>query len=80
MNRKTTSASTIVGFLTNKSQLSNFEISRRLKRHPTFIGRYLSRKSVPSIALVVKIAAICGYEVHLIGHDEDITVTVDETD
>ena len=33
---------------------------------------------MPTVSLLVKIAAVCGYEVHLIGHGEDVTVEVPE--
>jgi len=64
----------------DNSGKSNAEVSRRLGRNVTFINGYTTRGKAPSINNLVRIATICGYEVHLVGHDEDITVTVDETD
>ncbi len=68
----------VVTHMANSTHLGNFEISRRLGRDPTFLNAYTTKGSIPSLLLLTKIAAVCGYEVHLIGHGEDITVEVPE--
>lgn len=66
----------IVGYMANKTGLGNFEISRRLGKAPTFLNGYTNRGSLPSASMLASIAKVCGYEVHIIGHDEDIRIEV----
>lgn len=65
-----------VGYMVNQSKLGGFEVSRRLGKAQTYINRYTNGGSIPSLALAAQIAKVCGYEVHIIGRGEDITVEV----
>lgn len=64
----------VVGYMVNKTGLSKFELSKRLGKSATYINRYTTDGSIPSLNNLEIIAAECGYEIHLIGHDEDILV------
>ena len=64
----------------DRSGKSNADVSRSLGNNRTFVNEYTTRGKTPSFVIFVRIATVCGYEVHLVGHDEDITVTVNETD
>jgi hypothetical protein len=58
--------------------ISNAEASRRLGSERTVINAYTTRGKMPTLPSLVKVASVCGYEVHIIGHGEDITVEVPE--
>lgn len=71
----------LISYLVARSGLSKMEVSRRIGRGQSFLGNYTNanrggKKSIPSIALLASVAKVCGYEVHIIGHGEDITVEV----
>ena len=68
----------IVGYMVNKCKLGSSNVSRAMGRGRTFASDYMTKGRMPSIPLLIEFATVCGYEVHLIGHGEDITVSLED--
>ena len=68
----------IVRYMLNGADLSIADASRQMGRERRFLGDYTTKGRIPTVAMLAEIAAVCGYEVHIVGHGEDITVEVDE--
>lgn len=66
----------LVTRMVDKSGLSRFDVSMKMGKSKTFISNYATTGRIPSAALLAEVARACGYEVHIIGHGEDITVEV----
>ncbi len=50
------------------------EISREINRSDNYLRVVIGKKSIPAVDMFATIARACGYELHLIGHDEDIVI------
>ena len=74
MNESSTSAKGFIMRVVNRAGLSKVEASRRMGRQHTFLTTYTARGRIPSLQLAAEIAAVCGFEIHLIGHGEDILI------
>ncbi|MBR3159227.1 MAG: hypothetical protein IKF14_09020 [Atopobiaceae bacterium] len=57
--------------LSGKSAIT---VSREMGRADTFISMTISRKSVPKLDTFAELAAVCGYELVLMGNGEQITI------
>ena len=66
----------VVGYVSNGSGESKSAISLRMGRNRKFLNDYTNKGRIPSVPLLFEIIQACGYEVHIIGHGEDITVEV----
>lgn len=74
-------SSALITHMLSEAQLSKMEASRRMGRGASFLGNYTNanrngKKIIPSVELLALVAKVCGFEVHVIGHGEDITVEV----
>ena len=68
----------LVTWMVNKSGLGGSGVSKAMGKERRFIFEYTSKGHMPTVPLLTQIAKVCGYEVHIIGHGEDITVEVPE--
>lgn len=75
---KTIKPSAIIAHMVGSSKLSRYEVSRKLGRNNEYVARLIRGGEHPRIDNIVRVAAVCGYEIHVIGHGEDITVEVPE--
>ena len=66
----------LVTWMVNKSGLGGSGVSTAMGKNRFFINHYTNDSRMPTVPLLTQIAKVCGYEVHLIGHGEDITVEV----
>ena len=67
----------IVGYVVNGSGKSKSSLALSMNRNRWFINDYTTKGRTPSVPLLFEIIAACGYEVHIIGHGEDIVVEVE---
>ena len=68
----------LIGYMVNKSKLSAASIAALLGRGRYYIFTYTNKGHMPTVQNLVQIAEVCGYEVHIIGHGEDITVGLED--
>ena len=66
----------LVSWMVTKSKLGGSGVSSALGKERRYIYSYTNKKHMPTVPLLTQIAKVCGYEVHIIGHGEDITVEV----
>ena len=66
----------LVTWMVNKSGLGGSGVSAAMGKERRFIADYTNKGRMPTVPLFTQIAKACGYEVHIIGHGEDITVEV----
>lgn len=57
--------------LSGKSAIT---VSREMGRADTYVSMTISRRSVPKLDTFVELAKICGYDLVLRGHGEEITI------
>ena len=69
--------SKVIARLAHMSEKSKVAISKEIGRNKYFLGTYTSSGRIPNIVLLTEIARACGYKVHIIGHDEDITLDLE---
>lgn len=77
MNSESRTTAQLIEYMAEMSGKSKGSISNSLGKARNYINCYISKKRTPNISLFVKIAKACGYEVHIIGHDEDITLDLE---
>lgn len=64
----------LLNHMVRMTRKSRREISESMGRSASYIGSIAHRKTIPAIDVFSEIAKACDYEVHVIGHDEDIVV------
>ena len=64
----------LLNHMIRRSGKNRQELSASMNRSDSYLRTTVSNKTVPTVDMFSKIAKVCGYEVHVIGHDEDITV------
>lgn len=63
-----------ISAMCNGSGMSRIQISRKMGRADTYIQGMFVRRSTPSGDILAEIAAVCGYQLQLVGHGETIVI------
>ena len=77
MNEIELSPKGVVTWMVNGCGLSGATISASLGKERKYIHKYTSGGHIPTITVLAQIAAACGYDVHIIGHCEDIKASLE---
>lgn len=67
----------IIGYMVNKSKLGGSGVASVLGKNRFYLNDYTTKGRIPTTTVLIQIAHACGYEVHIIGHDEDITLDLE---
>lgn len=65
----------ILRHMLTRAGLSMRAASIALHKYPSYMATAIGRGSSPTLPTFARIAHTCGYEIHIIGHDEDITLS-----
>jgi hypothetical protein len=66
-----------VAHVVTHSGKTGADVSREMGRVSTFVATTIGRGTIPKLDTFARIAGVCGYEVVLKGHGEEVVVEYD---
>ena len=60
--------------MVNGSGMSRRQVSLQLGHHENFITTKIQERGIPKVDTLAEIAAVCGYQLQLVGHGETIVI------
>ena len=63
-----------ISAMCKRSGMSRINVSKSMGRNDTYIQSLLGKRATPSGDILAEIAAVCGYQLQLVGHGETIVI------
>lgn len=63
-----------ISAMVSGSGMSRRQVSLKMGRHENFITTKIQERGVPKMDTLAEIAAVCGYQLQLVGHGETIVI------